>query len=1044
MRRLSTLTLSLLTLILGVTAWAQVARNAEKAPRAAGDIQLVSATPASGSTVAELSGIRLNWSTEIGLVNEDSYDVGTVLNEAGEVVAKANADMAPMGDYTSCMINSKTETGAAIDAPGTYTVVIDANMFGEDFGYGANRNVTNDRIELKYTILGEVGGGDETGTRPKWVKTTPSTPVAELSTIEVTFDQPVELSMTAQMTPVGIFGELDMWNAAATAYPSMKEGDDTTVVFTLDKTLTEADTYNFPIEEGFVYPKGSTSEDLTNEMVTIFVTVSNSGTGGGDEGDYAKFELSSNSPKSDYSGPYFTTLNFDVTSGSTIDPNVSLYLVDENGSEFALEVIDMIKTAGVIVVNCDNVTISGVYTLTVPAGFVTDKNGNKNKEWTNTWTYTNPNGGSDDDDRKLEILAATVVNDETGESINLMDENSLVPSFGDGWTLHITPNIYDAISEMHLAVSHYGIDEVGMEGTVYDKRIEMRASNGCKENGEFTTKLAGASKLYEGTVYTLVFDAEDTSIAPELRKDWGTVETTVMGGNKPFKYSPAELVSVWPEVDSEIFNPNQEFRLTFSQPVNVTVEFNLGQGASSKVSDVVCNEDRTVWTFTLGASLIESETASLGVIVYAKDLDGLVVKGNNATEDKSCYALSWDCHLGCPGVTITPAAGTLDKIFSFTAVAEDGNEIQLGNALDKPYLTTASGAVVAEVNMESEKKYLKDGQLITPDMEMSDAGSVKVTFELDKEITAPGKYILVCPFAAFGLGTQMSSSSSRPMQIEYLIEGTPEFDHVSIAEGASVSELSYVVVYINEAVTLDENARMQLRSEEGVLANANLITAVNNGVTMLIADFMIDGKPYQLESGVEYALQIAKESIFLAGTDMAYPALRVNIVGASGASDAVALTQEIAGLATTVNEVVKGTSATVALAPAEGWKVGNVTFNGTDVTAAVKDNTYTTPALTADSKLDVTFEYDGELFTPSTSTELITEFKLRAYSENGEIVVANLQPGMVVNVFTIDGAAAGSYNVKDMDVLNVKVVPGIYVVTVTLEGKTQAIKLTNK
>ncbi|MBD5203812.1 MAG: Ig-like domain-containing protein [Bacteroidales bacterium] len=1028
MRRFSTITLSLLTLILGVTAWAQASRQAQKAPRAAGDLSLVSATPASGSTVAEVSGIQLRWSSEIGLMDESSYNVGVIYNASGEEVAKANVDMWQDG-YDSCTLNSKP----AVDAPGVYTIVIDADKFGEDFGDGANANVTNDRIELTYTIS---GGDDVQGGAPVVVSSIPASSVVELKTIEVTFDQDVQLSAAASRFIFDVYGSSDMFSAVTGAYASMKEGDDKTVVFTLQAAQTASDTYELLIAEGMIFPKGNVSDGLGNEETSVFATVESSSSSGA--------QLNLAYPTADeVEGDTFPIINFSVAAGSKLDSAMKIYLVDENGEQFEMQVMDMISGMGIVIVKNETLSISGTYTLSIPAGWITDKSGNKSEAWSKTWAYTNPNQGVGDDDRVLEIEAATIVNNKTGESINLMDPNSVVAEFGEGWTLHITPNIYDVAKEMHLAISHYGIDEYGNEGVVYDKRIEMRESNGCKVNGEFVTEILGQTKLEEGTVYTLTFDAEDTSIAPEVRKDWGNVETTIKGGSKAYQYSSAELVGIFPPVDTEIFNPNQEFRLTFSQPVNVSVDYVEGMGFTSPV-DVLPNEDLTVWRFTLGASRIENETSYLGVRVFAKDNDGLVLKGDNGFEENSCFALQWDCHLGCPAAVITPGASTLEKIYSFTAVSESGNEIALGSALDKPYLTTFSGARVAEVDMSSEIMYDKDGNVIDRenDTEVSDNGSLKVTFNLDKEITAPGKYILNFPFGAFSLGTQFSGSSSRPMQIEYIIEGDPEFDHVSIADGATVSELSYVVVYINDDVTLADNARMQLRDDESVVANATLIPAVKDGVTMLIADFMTDGKPLQLEAGMKYSLRIAKESIFLAGTDMAYPALNLNITGAGVAT--VNLTQEIAGMATTVSSVAKGSSASVTLEPAEGWKVGSVTLDGSVVTASVSNNVYTTPALNADATLVVAFEYDGEIFTPSSGTELVTDFGLRAFSENGEIIIENLKDGMAVSVFTIDGASCGSYDVKGYDVLNVKVVPGIYVVVVSFEGKNQAIKLNNK
>lgn len=1028
MRRIKTITLSLLTLLLGVTAWAQVSQRAARAPKAAGDLTIVSTDPAPGVITGELAEINVTWSSDIGWIDESTYTVGNVVNAAGEEVAVVDSQWGP-GGYDSVKLVLKP----GISDPGTYTVIINENSFGEDLtGNGANKNVTNAQIELTYTIP---GAGEVAGTRPQVVSWIPSVPVAELSTIEVTFDQPVELGRSATQTLFDVYGA-DFFNPATGAYASMKEGDDKTVVFTLQKKQTESATYELVITEGVIYPKGNVSDELGNEELSVNVDVA------GEAAANAKFE--NVFPYGDtVEGETFGNINFEVSAGSKLDSSVNLFLVDENGQQWPLNVMDMISMMNTIILRTDEVNISGTYTLNIPAGFVTDKNGAKSEAFSKTWTYTNPFEGQGDDDRKLEIEYALLINNETGEQLDLMNPNTVVPVLGEGWSIRVCPNVFDAAAEVNVAFTHEGIDEYGNEGTVIDKRIEMWEGYGdCKKAEYFETELMGNTKLEEGIIYTVEFDCEDSHIAPELRKDWGTVTTTIKGGSAAYKYSPAELISVFPADGAEIFNPNQVFRLEFSQPVDVKVDFIVGSGVTTPLyTPMPANEERTVWTFTLSPSIVESETAYLGVRVAAKDDDGLVVKGNNSIEDKSVFALSWDCHLGCPRVTITPESGTLESIYSFTAVADDGGAISLGSALDKPYLTTTSGARVAEVDMTSEVKYDANGNVMT-DEGIDDTLSVKVSFNLDKEVVAPGKYILVVPFGAFSLGTQFTGSSNRPMNIEYLIDGTPEYDRVSVADGASMSELSYVVVYVNSAVSLAERARMVLRDEEGVLANAELITADNNGVTMLIADFNQDGKPYQLEAGKDYTLQINANSVFLEGSDIAFPALRVNITGASAA--AVSLTQEIAGLSTTVSDVVKGAAANVTLAPAEGWKVGKVLFNDADVTADVKNNVYTTPALDADATVKAEYEFDGIVFEGGSKVESVTDFSLNVYSENSDIVVAGLKDGMIVNVFTINGAAMGTYTVSGgNDILNVSVPAGIYVVTITFEGKTQAVKIQN-
>ena len=1028
MRRIKTITLSLLTLILGVTAWAQVSQRAARAPKAVGDLQIINTVPAQG-TVTELSRITVNWTTDIAYVDENSYIVGEVVNAEGTRVAELDSEGGQAWNQTILVCKP------TITAPGTYTVIINENSFGEDlYGNGADKNVTNAKIELTYTIA---GAGVVTASKPKVVTTLPAVPVAELSTIEVTFDQEVELSEFIANINFEVFG-VDMWNPATYAKASMKAGDDKTVVFTLNAPQSEAANYELLIQDGTIYPKGNADDKYGNDVVRVFVEVV------GEAASSAKFE--NTYPKGDtVEGATFGNINFEVANGSTYDKSVSLFLVDQDGNKFPLEVMDMISMMQTIILRTDDVDVSGVYTLDIPAGFVTDKNGVKSEAFSKTWTYTAPAVGNDD--RKLEIEYAYLINNETGEQLDLMNPNTVVPSIGAGWTIRVRPNVFDDAQEVNVAISHQGIDEYGNEGTVYDKRIEMWSGyNNCKKDEYFETELYGNTKLTDDFVYTVTIDCEDSHIAPELRPDWGIVQTTIKGGSAPYKYSPAELISVFPADGAELFNVNQVFRLEFSQSVDIKVNYIVGQGMTTPLyTPMPANEERTIWTFTLEPSMIKDETAAVSVSVAAKDDDGLVVKGNNSEEEKSVFRFSWDCHLGCPIVNITPESGVVENIFEFAATASDNGAIALGSALDKPYLTTSSGARVAEVVMSSEVKYDPNGNILTNEG-IDDTLSTKVTFNLDKEITAPGKYTLVVPFGAFSLGTQFTGSSNRPMFIDFTIDGEPQFSSISIADGSIVNELSYVVVYADAAVSLAENARMSLRTDEGVVANANLITAVNNGVTMIIAEFMQDGKPLQLEPGQEYTLMINANTIFLEGSDIDFPAVRINITGASAeaVAESVALTQEIAGLATTVSDVLKGSAANITLAPAQGWKVAKVLFNDADVTADVKNNVYTTPELTADASVVAEYEFDGITLTGGSKVETVTDFDLYVYSEGGEIVVTGLKDGMIVNVFTVSGAAMGSYTATaGNDILNAKVPAGIYVVTVTYEGKTQAVKIQN-
>ena len=113
------------------------------------------------------------------------------------------------------------------------------------------------------------------------------------------------------------------------------------------------------------------------------------------------------------------------------------------------------------------------------------------------------------------------------------------------------------------------------------------------------------------------------------------------------------------------------------------------------------------------------------------------------------------------------------------------------------------------------------------------------------------------------------------------------------------------------------------------------------------------------------------------------------------------------------------------------------------MTENVKDNIYTTPALTADSKLDVTFEYDGVLNVTTGVDDVVTDFRLTVYSENGIIRIAGLEAGMNVKLYTVNGAFVKDADATD-STLNFEVDGGTYVLLFTKDGKTEAVKVHNK
>lgn len=1036
MRRLSTFALALLTVLIGVTAWAQATdRGPARTPRAAGEVKFVSADPADGSTVTELSVLLTKWSTEVGF--EWGTDLGTVVDAEGNKVATLDFSMAPNGDYTEANIEVKP----AITTPGEYTVTIFEDTIFEDFGGGSTGN-SCEQVVLHYTV------GAAEPTAPVMTSYTPSVPVKELSSVEVTFDQPVVLSRGAAMMLVPLY-EVGGMDPVARGSVTAKEGDDTTIVYTFAPTQVPAGEYELIIEEGTVASLATIEDEepLVNEYTLISLTVA-----GGDN-PAPTLEAKISAPvESEITGDSFGTINVDFKEKVTCQSK-TIDIVSDKGSKVTLELSTSFMDSGTqntILIFTDEIQESGVWTLTFPAGFFTNSKGAKSEELTRSWDFTYTAGGNDDgDDRRLEIISARLVK---GDEVVELKEGAAISSMGEGWTLEVVPNIIDKAEQINMSVTYVGKDADGNDEPRTLKAVEMyRLYNDGSyrsdlQGDKFVKELAGKVEPLKDVIYTVTFDAINNRVSPDQRKDWGEVSFTITGTNEPFKYSDIKVLAIEPDPEThEIRFPDEEFVIKFSGPVTIDEAEsgqNEGQGMRSSFRRIYPNDDRTIWTFTPTESFLSMQTAEAGFFILAKDENGLIVEGDNGEGLSSRITVYYDCHIGNPALIVSPGRGVVKSLYEFSVKAANGMSIGLGDAALKPYVTTMSGAVVAQCVMDSEKGYLADGTLV-PDNYQGDVTVDMSVWNLDKEITAPGKYILNIPYAAYQLGAQFNSAFNRTTTIEYEIEGTPVYDGCTLADGELVNKLSFAGFRASQEVELRENAKINLRDDEGIVKAFDILMACSNGMTTLLADFT--DFDFEFVPGQEYTLGIPANRVKLAGTENYFPAISVKIVGADSDMQTVSLTHTVAGHASSVSEVAMGRKVTVNLTPAEGWKIDKVTFNDSDVTAEVANGVYTTPELKANSELEATYAFAGEVFTPESAADMVTDFRLSAWSENGEIVVKGLQNGMVVNVFSVAGAAVGSHTVaENMDILRMSLPEGVYVVTVTFEGKTQAIKLQNK
>lgn len=104
-------------------------------------------------------------------------------------------------------------------------------------------------------------------------------------------------------------------------------------------------------------------------------------------------------------------------------------------------------------------------------------------------------------------------------------------------------------------------------------------------------------------------------------------------------------------------------------------------------------------------------------------------------------------------------------------------------------------------------------------------------------------------------------------------------------------------------------------------------------------------------------------------------------------------------------EVEKRTKFSCFITSEEGWKVNTVTFNNRDVTAELtEDNGYTTPGITEDSELRVTFEKLNSavenIGVDAAATKVYVD-------KTGLVTIEGVENGAVINAYAVNGQSVG-------------------------------------
>jgi len=104
----------------------------------------------------------------------------------------------------------------------------------------------------------------------------------------------------------------------------------------------------------------------------------------------------------------------------------------------------------------------------------------------------------------------------------------------------------------------------------------------------------------------------------------------------------------------------------------------------------------------------------------------------------------------------------------------------------------------------------------------------------------------------------------------------------------------------------------------------------------------------------------------------------------------------------------KWNNFTCKIVPSSGWTINTVRFNGSDVTSQLYgQNQYTTPNLTENSTLSISFQSINSLFNMSKANEI------KIYTEKNMIFINGAALGDEISVYTISGTLLKSLIATD-------------------------------
>ena len=482
---------------------------------------------------------------------------------------------------------------------------------------------------------------------------------------------------------------------------------------------------------------------------------------------------------------YELTKDFNLIGGQSIDDAKAVELwINETGGNMTFDGVQFTYTynnqEGVAEVSREQITAEAdpddadatIYTIPVP-NFSTDANS------TVIVTLKNmvcPDGVDHHSDEiigtfksagrqaaEAKVLSAVMSSADGSVTVDLMSGVPVAKLIADG-NLDVTTSMDDQIGVLQYKVTNKTTGEIVK--SVADKSEKTEA-------GHWQFWIPIDYVLYTENEYEMEFKGWATTDDKNYHKDPVFVSTiSFMGGSEAYKYSPVTLVSP-ADLHFDSSNPDviledttdNKVDFVFSDAVTIEKAFViLGMGNTVDCA-VSMSEDNKTATVEI-PEWVMTEYASIGMSILAKDMNGLVVKGNNGEGDASYITVYCDAKFNLPvPEMVDPVDGsTVERIktikFGYSKGIQPSwiGKIEILDKMRNVVATSTDVTNVIPAGQEDNWDYIVQ----------------EVIVSFNNEITAGGNYTVVVPEGFFNLDLQAQGfmvKNNRECSFYLKIEG---------------------------------------------------------------------------------------------------------------------------------------------------------------------------------------------------------------------------------------------------------------------------------